>query len=419
MVEDRERQKRYPQTLEELVTEHQFPLVDGVLHKCTEALAAHLGVHKFDVNTWWCLTPAKWVCPGCKRNKAQIARVNKHDELSCHLVVHHDHMESFILKRLGEHVGTLDEFHATPESEEFAKRLSRSISAFDPVLTCVDCNNIDAVGKRILGCHSAFSFTCSDIAQFVRPAANQPHGLDEEQLNKVWEFRQQQLLYRLALADKIVQIAASNKQWYEKAPLGCSPEHVVYLAKSYLSRATSWPGDSVVQQYLNIASTKPHRESVHTAWRRKKAVRCDRPPNGMKLKFLAEVTHRGHYKAVSDEWKCPWCQRNKLHCVRPSDHHHFAFMIRDNKMINVETREKFKILTCQDCNDVRSRLAREAGVRVEAVLSEDVVQVITAEPHSQHVIVADHEVDVIVQGIIRRARSLGLEKPVVGTQDMA
>lgn len=394
----------------EFVREHQPPFLDGILHKSLIAVGAMFGVDKFDVNRWWCLTSITWICPGCKRNKSQIARLNKHGELTCYLVIHHDHMKSYIETRLGEYVGSLKAFHASPESEAFAKTLSDAVAAFDDVLVCPDCNAVDSVAKKLLGCPAVFSFTPRDIAHFVIAEPNRPHRIDPERLKEVWSFRQEQLRHRLALADEIVQIAATNKQWYEGATSDTRPKHVSSSAGNYLSRLTGYPRESVVEMYLAVACPKNEREPVLTKWRTKKAVKCERAPKEQELRYLATVTHRGQYASLSDEWRCPWCRRTKFKCIRPSAHHNFAFMVRDNKMLDAETSNAFRIVTCQDCSDIRAFVARDAEARVEAVYPEDVMAVIKPKPHSQHGIVPNDQVEAVVQRVSSRARVLGLLK---------
>ena len=46
-------------------------------------------------------TPPDWKCPGCQRDKAGIARLNKHAEFYCAIHLHHDHSGEQVVEDLG------------------------------------------------------------------------------------------------------------------------------------------------------------------------------------------------------------------------------------------------------------------------------------------------------------------------------
>lgn len=389
--------------------------LDGVWHLQTIELAQRFGTRKFDLNRWWCLTPLDWVCPACNRGKPDIARVNQHGELMCHLVEHHDHMDRYIQKRLGEYIGRLPAFFATMDSERFAKRSSLAISAFDPTIICEDCNNVDAAAKKHVQAHLDFSFTAQDIRQFVVARPNQPHEIDHAKLRNVWTFREQQLRRRFELADRIVELAAINEHWYEQADTRHHAEQVERSAKLNVRVFTPPQWNIDIGRFEYVSAPRPARVSSLKGWRKSKRLKAKQPPNAQELKWTTDVTHPGGYVTLPDDWACPWCQRSKFQIIRPSKQFPWSFNFRDPWVIDLETRERSKVLVCQDCQNVRVQIAKEANTETQAVQPIDVMSIIRPEPHSQHSLKSDPEVDAVIERVAVRAAMLGLSKDDSGS----
>ncbi|WP_202391246.1 hypothetical protein [Allopontixanthobacter sediminis] len=116
-----------------------------------EEFAAFKGAHCHQL---WARVGPDWICPSCRRSKFQILRWTKRFPNSDHpfldwlaaLHEHHDHARSW------DGVGT---------------------ARFNPTVLCDQCNAADGVAKRRLKLPENFSFTPTEIGQFV---TSQPHG---------------------------------------------------------------------------------------------------------------------------------------------------------------------------------------------------------------------------------------------------
>lgn len=382
--------------------------LDGVWHPQTGRLQRELGANGLDLNNWWCLTPADWVCSACGRTKPEIAKKGSSGALICHLVEHHDHMDRYIRKRLGELVGGRANFVATADAEIFAKRSSPALEAFEPTIICEDCNNADALAKKKAGAHPDFSFTPSDIRAFVKASPNRPHQILAEQLAFVWARRKAQLASRMELADKLCELASSNFHWYENA------DHQ-HHSRAIRDRARFCvfilppPINESVERFVGLSASKTRGEPNIQGWRRNKRLKSLRPPNEQEVQWI-KVTHP-IYASLPEDWKCPWCQRNKVELIRPSKQFDWSFAVSDTPMLRDENLSRISPLVCQDCRDVRAQLAKEAKAETVAVRPTDVSAVIYPQPNSQHALKEDSTIDVIVAEIVSRAAHLGLSKP--------
>ncbi|MGE0118973.1 MAG: hypothetical protein AB7S71_07895 [Dongiaceae bacterium] len=398
------------QKLFEFLKERVPPGLDGVWHPQTIALAQKFRVAAFDLNRWWCLTPTDWACPGCNRGKPDIVRVNQHGELMCHLVEHHDHMGRYIEKCLADHVGRLPAFFATTNSERFARRSAPAISAFDRTIICEDCNVVDTRAKKQVQAHPDFSFTARDIRKFVIARPNQPHEIDSAKLREVWTFREEQLGRRFELAQRIAELAATNEHWYEQAEHRHHADSVEHHAKlnAIFYALRQWDVD--ISQFESVSAPKPIRVSSVKGWRRNKRLKADKPPNAQELRYAADVTHSAHYAKLPDDWTCPWCQRSKNQCVRPSKQFKYSFSFHERWVIDLQSGKKSKVVICQDCADVRVQIAKEANADTKTVQPIDVMSIIRPEPHAQHGLASDAKIDAVVSRIADRAVQLGLSK---------
>jgi hypothetical protein len=399
------------QELLDLLKAHPSAGLDGIWHPQTIGLAQKFSVDRFDLNRWWCTTFPHWICPGCNRGKPDIVRVNQHGELMCHLVEHHDHMDRYIEKCLGEYVGRLPAFFATIDSERFARRSSLAIAAFDETIICEDCNNLDTAAKKHVRAHLDFSFTPQDIRRFAIVRPNQPHEIDSAKLREVWTFREVQLQRRFELAHRIVELAATNEHWYEQADPLHHAERVERSAKAHLTLFMPRGWNINIGQYEAVSAPKSVRATNARGWRKNKRCRAAQPPNLQELKWTTGVTHLGgDYDKLPPDWSCPWCHRSKFQVVRPSKQFKWSFATRDPWVVDLRSGRRSKVIVCQDCGDVRIQIAKEANAQAQAVQPSDVISIIRPEPHAQHALKTDPEIDAVVKLLAERAAALGLSK---------
>lgn len=127
--------------------------LDGVMSPLSTALTVRLGSMRFDMNSWWVKTPQNYLCPACGREKIDLARLNTKQEIMCHLVEHHDHMQDVLKRRFQEISVKREVVVADEHAEKFAKYSATMISAYENTLICVDCNNADVMAKKASAAH--------------------------------------------------------------------------------------------------------------------------------------------------------------------------------------------------------------------------------------------------------------------------
>lgn len=142
-------------------------------------LAIELGAKGTSAGTMsnFSATPPDWECPGCRRTKSQIARLNKHGEFYCALHLHHDHIGDGICDVLG-----VNYFTSPQDFRDYVDRYYR----FSGVTVCMDCNRIDAQAKRLVGSPRHFSFSAKEISEFVIVAPRVSHKINEDEARRVF-----------------------------------------------------------------------------------------------------------------------------------------------------------------------------------------------------------------------------------------
>lgn len=135
-----------------------------------------------------------WRCPCCYRSKMEIARLDRHNNLLCAIVQHHDHftdnVPAHLSKRGIERQHDPDAFDAIEKSFERFSRLS----------ICQDCNVAEPQAKAMVGAGRAFSFAPHEIAGFIKVSPNNPHEIDRGRAQEIYDSLKpamQQLASRL------------------------------------------------------------------------------------------------------------------------------------------------------------------------------------------------------------------------------
>lgn len=310
-------------------------------------------------------------------------------------------MDKFLEGRLGERISQIEDFRATDDSERFVKRLATAVSAFDEIIICEDCNNVDVKAKKLVGADPLFSFTASDIKKFILASPNQPHEIDRKFLAEVWSFRREQLQKRIALADQIVDLAANNLQWYERADPTHHAKYVVLAAKREVAISFPRHWGVTIEKFEYLSAPKPSRPENLTGWRRNKKLKATTAPNQREIDWV-KVTYASFWKAVHEDWACPWCQRDKLSIMRPSKQAKWSFNVKDIWLLDKDTRQRSKVIVCQDCSDVRIHISREAGVEAYYVDGSHISSIILPQPHCQHHLRPDAFVDQLIEILAAR-----------------
>lgn len=118
----------------------------------------------------FCKTEPEWLCPGCRRGKKRIARLNKHGEFFCAIHQHHDH--------LGDEITDIVKNNAFMYDDEI-RCVMGSFYRFQATYICMDCNLADAHAKRKVSAPKCFSFSPAEIAEFAIVTPKVAHKINE------------------------------------------------------------------------------------------------------------------------------------------------------------------------------------------------------------------------------------------------
>lgn len=363
--------------------------LDSEFTYSTRELVSLFNADGAHLNKWWVMTPVEWVCPCCKRKKAEIVRLNKNNYLSCQLHEHHDHMKE-VVKSLFEELSTKRNRVVADElSEKFAIKTAFSLSAYDNTIVCFDCNKADSDGKKVVGAHKYFSFSPREISEFIVVHPNRGHVIDEGAARDVWSRVKPVFEMRLEMASRFAHIAAEKNDWYQ--PSDRTAKQIERTAKFYFELNGLTEYDKYEPERL-LYNTEPFK-GAHDAWRTKPARQVYKRPTKNELSHL-EATRGKYWKRYDDKWKCPCCNRTKLDCVRPSKKNPWVLEIKSAPLFVKSNSEVdyHPDPICVDCLDSAINLGREvlkeSGSIVEfpsAVVSlEELSGFVVAKPHSKH-----------------------------------
>ena len=135
-----------------------------------EEYRAYGGAHCFQL---WRSLGETWRCQGCGRSKFEIMRWTWRTPHGrepfwgwmAGLHTHHDHAQGYVDVGRGR---------------------------FHEVVICDQCNSADAQAKRRLGLPPDFSFTPSEIRQFVTAESHGKHQIDYERARGIYESLRKQ-----------------------------------------------------------------------------------------------------------------------------------------------------------------------------------------------------------------------------------
>lgn len=384
----------------------RLKMIDSVHSPLTKKLVAQFGAVDADITDLWMPTPQHWICPGCGRNKEQIVRLNKHNQLMCRLVEHHDHMKDLLLERFRVISAAQAVVVADEVAESFAKRSVSMVSSYDNTVICCDCNSVDVPAKKAANAHSKFSFSVGEIREFVISKPNQAHEFDANIAIRIWKDSAKSFARRLEIVDMIAEIAATDTHWYQQGDWQCRHESIVRASKGALweYKVTIWPQDALRGETKKL-------ERDYSQWRRKTSEKIVVPTNN-EVDVAAKVTSSKPWSKVDADWHCPVCQRIKHETVRKNNDGKWSFTLADKWYRDPsETIGKKHYVLCNDCGWVAQRLAQEAaetsgtGARFLSswVEVDEIAAVILPRAHGRHLMKND-EADIVVSTLVQRIR---------------
>ena len=115
----------------------------------------------------WFSRPKDWRCPACGRSKIQIMRWTKR-------CVQGRRFEGWLAALHTHHC------HSVAICDFTGK------GRFDQIVICDQCNAADGLAKRKLGIPDPFSFSPTEIGQFVDAKPNASHVIDYERALEIY-----------------------------------------------------------------------------------------------------------------------------------------------------------------------------------------------------------------------------------------
>jgi rubredoxin len=363
-------------------------VLDGVMSPLTMALVRGFGCTGVDMDILWAYTPTSWKCPACQRPKSEIARPNKNGDLTCRLVEHHDHMKDLLLRKFQSISAGMQHVLADEAAEDFAKRSAPMVSAYDNTVICSDCNDADAIAKRLVKAHSSFSFSPQEIQGFVITVPHAEHRIDQAVATKIWEENRSTFELRMKIVERIAEIAAKNEHWYQSMPVQAHPAYVKKIAEG-IARHRRAP------HALKVLCGPPRQQPQKglSDWRRKSVQDRPKVPTLGEIEHVAKVTSRKKWDLVPEDWHCPACNRSKREIVRPTKQSAWAFPIAQKLYRDVSNERGCSThAACDDCGNAAIAIVKEAvriaDVEVEAYTRQvglrELALIVRARPHASH-----------------------------------
>lgn len=397
------------QTLVAAITAGQVTNIDGVMSPVSVVISRQLGTTRFDMDSWWIMTPQDWICPGCGRSKIEIARLNTKGEIMCRLAAHHDHMQDALKTLFQKFSVNRKKVVADQYAEDFAKRSAAMIAAYDPTLICVDCNNADVTAKQSAQAHDDFSFSPQELRRIVRPVPNAPHSIDQDAAKAIWGEQRQTFELRMKIAKRMAEIAANNQHWFQPGDVRSSPKTVEKSAIWFL-----YSYKKVSDQIFDLLKgpREVPQKKAASAWRLTVHHPPRTPPTDNETDHAGRVGNPKYWNLLLEDWHCPGCNRSKRKIVRKNKKGEWVFLAESRLLFNAELpRKHHNVLNCGDCGKAGEELGKEAALRLGVSLDsyasyvrlEEIRQCIRPQPNARHNIdneQAEHVLSTIISRIL-------------------
>lgn len=382
--------------LRSYLSEKDLVGIDAEYSKATLALVSKFEAKGAHLSKWWVMTPTEWSCPSCKRKKAEIVRLNRHNYLMCQLHEHHDHMKDLVKKTFTRISSSKKIVVADELAERFAIKTSFALSAYDNTVVCSDCNEADKNAKKVAKTHTDFSFSPTEIGKLIIPTPNQEHKINTEVAKKIWEDGKSIFELRLKMVNYLAKTAAENNHWYQ--PSETSARMTERYANHWFRRYGLKDLDLDPQKILYTPAVFKGESS---SWRLKNNPALSQSPADGELQHL--IGTRGNFwKKVGDDWRCEGCGRAKYECIRPSRKNPWVFEVKNMSFFNEEAERWFENkLTCNDCSVVATHMGLEAANGKEIpfpsslISFNELMKVVIPRSHSLHNINNERANDII------------------------
>lgn len=379
---------------------------DGRWSAQTKALLKKFKTEKLDLNRGWAASWTGWTCPCCKRDKRQIARMNKIGVLLCRLEIHHDHLAEAIKRIYSEF-----EFDGMGDDTRIQLRraqgsLTQLIERFERVVLCIDCNLAEGRAKLLLKgiVDTDFSFSPTEIAEFIQPSPNRVHEINKKQAHAIWKMKKGDFIDRIKFTRKMVQWNVAGKYWREvtRGERGVASLQDRDIVFQQFSRAMSNSQHYSPSEKILTRSTSNDSAGHSPKMKRKPSVHC---PSDAEFAVINKNNQKqSPWVKAGEEWQCSCCHRAKREICRKSNKGKWTARIHiipeyiketDQESLSFRRLNGVKSLVigstrqhfiCQDCRHVSSEaIRRGAEINVDCLTIGDLKKLVgIAVPNAVH-----------------------------------
>lgn len=364
----------------------EITFLDGECSPLTQRLKEHHQIDTLEMNSNWITTPQQWRCPCCNRTKFEISRIGSKGQILAKLVIHHDHMNDALKAAFHEEFVRSGNTEAQVNGLKLVDRIGPAFAAYEEVLICEDCNNIDASAKKHIGAPKFFSFSVGQLKKFIVPAPHSAHGLDPSALQTTWAKAEPAYELRMALISKIVKAAVSAEGWFEPFPYN-TPAIPTYGASLFLTSPAIRAYVSAETLIKNLGPGKTAKPNL-SRWRTTRPKAAGKLPPNFEAILRSDPHRNLVWNSVPEDWICPVCARQKLDVVYINNKNEPAFVLKDTS-----GRGFWKDVTyvCNHCESILKSLKLEVDSKTaipsklfELVFPCELKSIIRPHPHSPH-----------------------------------
>lgn len=402
-----------PAKLDDDQMEIYFPDRDGRWSFQTRKAMERAGAAGLELNANWALTSPGWICPGCGRNKQEIMRLSNDGILLAKLELHHDHLWDKVNRRPQELYGPDWKSNLAQGVTVVLETIRSLVTRFDEALICSDCNSADGTAKRQLEIDGRFSFTATEIREFVHPSPNADHKIDVDAARVLWLAQKESFERRLSLLDVLVHDLVSGH--LQRRLEGTSPARPQWrwlsedqlLTEAFRRDATGsekrqmlsgFRAEFLARSCQNDGPSKKRKANDLTS--------CPTPTDEEYAAYTSPVSPKT-WTSTPEDWHCPCCNRLKREIVRKSAQKKWTGSIRsvfqyaelhddDEKTLRIRLFPEFRnerfvgsrwsVDICSDCADIGPRLqqkSREIGFAYLS-LADMEASLLKIRPHGPH-----------------------------------
>ncbi len=323
--------------------------LDGVESPMTRKIQAYHAVSEFETNDNWLGSDQEWKCPGCSRDKFQISRIGKQGQILAKLVVHHDHMEDLLEETFHSTFASLGADEAQVTGKRLIERIAQAFAAHDRVLVCEDCNTADIEAKKVVGAPKYFSFTLSQIKQFVAPEEHRSHRINPEVVQVIWEKAKPIFELRSRLISQVAQAAVTGSHWYE--PFAWNHDPIPTIAEArfdvQLNAVRRWAYPNMLLSRLGHQTKKDNRD--YSKWRITRRKQSAEIPTNYIAILLSSSGCANSWNSTPDDWICPICKRKKVEIPYVGDKSRIVFNITTSSRSGIWAKTHWY---CGNCKTV-------------------------------------------------------------------